>query len=357
MRALYLSAFIPSEHGGHAGAQVSFSNLKRLYDQGYDVTPIICTTELSTPPLPGVTIFRQSILDALIGSIFYAFLKPSMALSIPFIGTRLNICLFRYFRCMSKAVEPFDLVYLDFTQSIFASRFYSIPVHDATVWVACVHDIYSQKIYRESWSLRSLLYWHLVRCESDLLRSLDKIFCLCDKDMHIVRDFLCVSNSLVLPYQPPSWVSRAAASRTVSDTPSVLFFANFDRRENRASLEWFLNSCYPAILSVFPQCELRLLGQGSDRLNALLPQAGNIQSYGYMSDPSPVFSSSCISIAPIVEGAGVKYKVLDSLAAGIPVVSTPIGAEGVPKDPMLTVARPEKFAEALISSLANVIGQ
>jgi hypothetical protein len=50
---------------------------------------------------------------------------------------------------------------------------------------------------------------------------------------------------------------------------------------------------------------------------------------------------------PLKSGAGIKLKTLEMLAAGIPVVSTPLGAEGVDRGPLLTVCDEDKFADVI----------
>ena len=53
---------------------------------------------------------------------------------------------------------------------------------------------------------------------------------------------------------------------------------------------------------------------------------------GYVEDLDAVYRDSSLFVAPLIAGAGVKFKVLDAMASGLPVIATPIAAEGIVED-------------------------
>jgi glycosyltransferase involved in cell wall biosynthesis len=54
-----------------------------------------------------------------------------------------------------------------------------------------------------------------------------------------------------------------------------------------------------------------------------------VQVTGFVEDLTEYYASARVALAPLLSGAGVKFKVLDALAQGVPVVATTIGAEGI----------------------------
>jgi len=84
-----------------------------------------------------------------------------------------------------------------------------------------------------------------------------------------------------------------------------------------------------------PDAVLRIIGGGPrPELRSLAARWGDrVRFDGYVTDLDQVLSQSCAMVSPIRFGSGVKLKVLDALARGVPVVSTSIGAEGIAAGP------------------------
>ena len=91
-----------------------------------------------------------------------------------------------------------------------------------------------------------------------------------------------------------------------------------------------------------------------DRIRAL--QSESIQTIGYVEDPQPYFDRCRVFVAPLRYGAGMKGKIGQSLAFGLPVVTTSIGAEGMAIEHgrhAMIADSPEAFAQAIIALHAN----
>jgi glycosyltransferase involved in cell wall biosynthesis len=131
----------------------------------------------------------------------------------------------------------------------------------------------------------------------------------------------------------------------------VLFFANFEREENRDGARWFARECAPRVRRARPDFHFVLAGNGSDRLVAELGVQSWMSATGYIEDPAAEFSRAMLCVAPLDQGAGVKFKVLEALAAATPVIATPTAAEGIAGSEMLRVVPRDAFADALIELL------
>jgi glycosyltransferase involved in cell wall biosynthesis len=107
---------------------------------------------------------------------------------------------------------------------------------------------------------------------------------------------------------------------------------------------------------VVPQARLRITGrtEGVDLGGLKLDEA--VELTGYVDDIRPVVAGSSLAVIPLRIGGGTRLKVLEAMALGTPVVSTPKGIEGLdvqPGEHLLVGATPAEFAEAVIRLLQS----
>ncbi|EED31674.1 glycosyl transferase, group 1 [gamma proteobacterium NOR5-3] len=99
---------------------------------------------------------------------------------------------------------------------------------------------------------------------------------------------------------------------------------------NVVGLLWFIESVWPRLLQEHPDLEFDIVGKNPDqRLIDAVAIYPNIRLRGFVEDLQEIYRDSRVSIAPLLFGSGMKVKVLDAMARGIPTVTTPVGAEGV----------------------------
>jgi glycosyltransferase involved in cell wall biosynthesis len=121
-------------------------------------------------------------------------------------------------------------------------------------------------------------------------------------------------------------------SAPVRERPqSLVFMGLLNFMPNEEGLLRFLRSIYPRILAEEPRTTLTIIG--SSPTPRLLREAARYGSSvvftGFVENPLPILRSCEVFIAPVYSGTGVKTKILDAMAAGVPVVTTPEGAEGI----------------------------
>jgi glycosyltransferase involved in cell wall biosynthesis len=104
------------------------------------------------------------------------------------------------------------------------------------------------------------------------------------------------------------------------------------------AVERLLNEVWPLVLEQRPQARLLLAGQGMERdAFSHLPELPGVRWYGRVLSATDFLRELAVMLYPLTEGSGVKVKVLEALALGIPVVTTPDGAEGLGARSGLTV--------------------
>lgn len=131
----------------------------------------------------------------------------------------------------------------------------------------------------------------------------------------------------------------------------LLFVGGFQHPPNLDAVLWFVHDIWPRILSQDREMVLRIVGSDlSEGIVSVLKQPG-VEVLGYVPDLTGLFAYSRMSVAPLRYGAGVKGKVGQSIAFGLPVVTTKIGAEGMALEDgkhILIADEPEEFAVAVL---------
>jgi glycosyltransferase involved in cell wall biosynthesis len=107
-----------------------------------------------------------------------------------------------------------------------------------------------------------------------------------------------------------------------------LFVGGFEHTPNLDAMLWFSLEIMPLIREQLPDAKLHIIGSKMPESIRSLA-SGHIITHGYVEYIEPFLKSCLLSVAPLRYGAGVKGKITQSMSWGLPVVSTPIGAEGM----------------------------
>ena len=112
--------------------------------------------------------------------------------------------------------------------------------------------------------------------------------------------------------------------------PEFVFLGGLDFPPNADGLSWFLRECREPVLDAVPDFRLLLVGRGTDRD---LPEAeawgDRVRAAGWVDDLDAVLAGAAGLLSPLRFGSGIKIKVLEALARGLPVVASPAGVLGL----------------------------
>ncbi|MDR1426755.1 MAG: glycosyltransferase [Bifidobacteriaceae bacterium] len=135
----------------------------------------------------------------------------------------------------------------------------------------------------------------------------------------------------------------------------VVFVGSFAHLPNRDGIEWFLDEVLPLIQAHLPNIPVRIVG--ADPPQDLVQGApSGVEYLGWVEDLAGVYGVSRVAIAPLRYGAGVKGKVGEAMAYGLPVVTTTVGAEGLGLEHRATALiadTPEDFAAAIVAAVRD----
>ena len=110
---------------------------------------------------------------------------------------------------------------------------------------------------------------------------------------------------------------------------TMLFLGSFRHDPNRVALDWFAREVLPLILARRPEARLIIAGSDPPPAHAYADTAGHLEMLGYVDDVRAPLERYAVFVCPILSGSGVRVKLLEAFAAGIPAVSTTVGAEGL----------------------------
>jgi len=131
----------------------------------------------------------------------------------------------------------------------------------------------------------------------------------------------------------PLWVLSnvhdvAAGERRFEDSRDLLFVGGYQHHPNREAIAWLCEAIMPELRRRLPGVVLHLVGDIPAAAAAGLC-SDDIRVHGQVPTVEPFLLGCRVSLAPLLSGAGVKGKINEAMSHGLPVVATPIAAEGM----------------------------
>jgi polysaccharide biosynthesis protein PslH len=146
----------------------------------------------------------------------------------------------------------------------------------------------------------------------------------------------------------PASVERAA---------DLIFIGSMDWLPNVDGVGYFVREVLPLIRRRRPGCTLAIVGRTPPpEIAELARKDSAVWVTGTVPDVRPYLWKSAVSVVPLRIGGGTRLKIYESMAAGVPVVSTTVGAEGLEVNPpgdIRIADRPADFAERCLELLEN----
>lgn len=232
--------------------------------------------------------------------------------------------------------NPFDLVVCDYlfpSWNLLAARFPTRPPS-----VLFQHNVESRIWERRAKVARGPMQWfshrqwqRLSRYEAETSRCFDGVISVSPEDSRLMREEYGLTNVLgdVGAGVDLNYFSPIAA--TLGQENFVAFLGSMDWKANSDGVLAFVREVWPSIRNRFPDIRFRIIGRNPPAtIRDLAGRMPGIEVTGTVEDVRPYLRGAKALVVPLRIGGGTRIKIFESMAAGIPVVSTQIGAEGLP---------------------------
>lgn len=227
------------------------------------------------------------------------------------------------------------------------------------VWALFEHDVYFQSVARAmktlggaAWLKAGFEYLRALRWELGALPRLDLIQTCTEENTRYLLSFLPelngrVRHDLRAGIDVSTYEFRAGGR----EPESILFLGSFRHRPNVEALEWLVDGVMPEVLRAAPGARLYVAGSDAPEGHTVPDLGGAVRVLGFVPDVRETLARYAVFACPILSGSGVRVKLLEAFAAGIPCVSTALGAEGLAREDG-TVCRladePREFAQKIV---------
>lgn len=137
-------------------------------------------------------------------------------------------------------------------------------------------------------------------------------------------------------------------------TYDLVFTGKMDYRPNVDAILWFADKIWPAVLARRPETTVAIVGQKPHRRLTRLQAVPGLTLTGWVERVQPYLAGAKIFIMPFRVGSGTRLKLIEAMASGLAIVSTPVGAEGFAVSQgkeLLLADTPHGFADAIIELL------
>lgn len=349
MKLLLVSLFLPQEKSSHAGGRYVFEVLKVL-SRRHEVT---LATRVEETELPAVESLRPYCRE-----IFPYRYRSSPSRRDIFHHAKIiwNYLGFSRFARTLASRGQYDIVQVEWVETALLMRRQGTPM------ILDAHDVITKPAERAmrqaagAVKILCALNYLLVRAaERRIVKRFDMIFTRSDFD----RDYLLALQPGLKVKTVPHPAGLDITERAIQPKRGdLLFLASYKhRRTNVDAALYFFEQVFPGICESIPDSRFVVAGYGPPaELTSLPGRDRRVVVTGFVDDIDRCYKEAEIFVAPILTGGGIIVKILDSMAAGTPVVTTSYGNEGIgaiPGRDLLVADDPMQFAAAVVRLLRD----
>jgi glycosyltransferase involved in cell wall biosynthesis len=163
------------------------------------------------------------------------------------------------------------------------------------------------------------------RLERAWLPRFSQVLAPSERDAQLARVIAPDARVTVYPNALPATKRPPAA-----DEEAVVFSGNMEYHPNLSAVRFFRSEVWPQLRDRWPRLVWRLVGKNPGAVSRFTRDDSRIQVVGAVPDAVEELARARVAVVPLLTGSGTRFKILEAWAAGLPVVSTTVGAEGLP---------------------------
>lgn len=212
------------------------------------------------------------------------------------------------------------------------------------------HDLHFERLKREyaitpSAALKQNIE-HFYKLETSLWNKVDVVVYPSVEEVEVVKQINPAANAVAISAYVYEGLEQFANRQPVKGN-KIIFVAGFGHPPNTDAAVWFVREIFPLVQQQHPDVQLYLIGSNpTDQVLQLSSAAIQVTGYVTDADLATHYASARLAVVPLRFGAGVKNKVVEAMAYGVPLITTEVGAQGLlgVQDAIAVTSEPESFA-------------
>ena len=250
--------------------------------------------------------------------------------------------------------EQFDVIQLE---TLYLAPYLPVIRKYSSATVALrAHNVEHEIWERVAVNSHPLKRWYLnaitprlKKYETERLNQYDLLIGITERDVEYFRGLGLVKPAVVTPIGIDSR-DYTPDYRCYRKPLSLAFIGSLDWMPNVEGLKWFLEEVWkPFLAPAFPELTFHIAGRNTPAWLQRLHLPG-VTVHGEVPDAAAFINQHPVMVAPLLSGGGMRAKILEGMALGRVVLSTPLGLEGIParhQEEALFAQSPEAFVNAI----------
>jgi glycosyltransferase involved in cell wall biosynthesis len=375
MNLLFLTQILP--YPPNAGPRIKTWNVLRyLVSQGHHVTlasflrkeeePYIETVKNLGIELHTVPIQRNRFRDLMYG-------LRSLVSGVPFLLERDNLPEMR--RLVQQLIldHHFDAVHAD---QLTMAQFVFAPNRSSTAGNQCItvfdahnatYSILERSFQSSRWFLKPFIWLEAIkvkRYEAGFVKQFDVTLTVTSQDRKLFLDTCSTEEECrqvegkikVIPIAVDA--DRIQPIQRSPDSLNIVTLGTLTYPPNADGIRWFIQEVFPLVRQSVNDATLTIIGKNppADFYHLAERSGGAIQVTGYVQELAPWLSQAALMVVPVRAGSGMRVRILEAFAYGMPVVTTTIGLEGIEAhvgDHVLVCDQADGFAKEVVRLLLD----
>jgi len=179
------------------------------------------------------------------------------------------------------------------------------------------------------------------------------VIAMSDRDARVLRRLHKLDATRTVAVYP---AVQPIERQSVSEKPGVLLLGSLASPGRLEGVKWFLETVWHGIRSVCPNAELNIVGSEPPAWLRSQDGTDGLRVHGFVTDLNPVLRSTRVVAVPLRVGGGIRVKVVEMMARGIPIVATTVASTGLREQTLRTIRlanTPHDFATAVSELLTD----
>jgi sugar transferase (PEP-CTERM/EpsH1 system associated) len=264
---------------------------------------------------------------------YWTDLVQSLVSSLPFAVWRYKSAALTEWLKKSVSKGKFDVVVVDFLAPAAG-----VPTSLPVPVVLFEHNVETEIWRRHAETASSFVKQRLFRLQEQRMRAFEKYWC---KRANLVvavsdADAIALGNDFgaIRPVAVPTGVDTdyfRPQGSTPRESALFVFVGSMDWLPNEEGVRWFCQAVWPGVRAAIPDAQFRIVGRSpSAAVLALANAASGVEVTGSVPDVRPHLEAATAMVVPLRIGGGTRLKIFEAMGMECPVLSTTIGAEGLP---------------------------